>query len=272
MMGLQVSCTIDMTGLQAGIEAAMRYTKRTLPQLVNTSAYWVAINARKETRYVTAERVDRDMGTVVTARIGKRGKPLSMKSSKGRVLVSSKSLMMENGKMVPRAAAIIAARASATSKYNSLTAGRWALGKNPFKGVSRAAGQAAMAALVHRMLASRRGSGQYLLAGWLPAISILFPHVQHKFLQSDERPARKGIINFDLGTGTVAAEGNQCSSMVQNAVGMQSRTGPKANQALVTYVTDALQSAVNNEGKRQMEYALKKAEAEMAKETEKFWR
>ena len=272
-MPIQLNCDIDMAGLRSGIEAAQRYSKRTLPQAVNTALYSVALAARDDTPFITLERIDQDFATKVTVATFKSGKQKSAKryqnlTRSGKAMLRMETASGEN--MVPRAAAIVAARASQAAKYNSLTANRWALSKNPFAGVSRAAGQAAMAALVSRMLGARHSSSKYLLAGWLPAISILFPFVQHKFLKADSRPAAKGKIDFDLGTAKAATEADP-TAMIENAVGMEGRTGPKANQALILHVTTVLQRACDNEGVKNLQYALDHAEAEMSKEVEKHW-
>jgi hypothetical protein len=269
---IQITCRVDTSMLEAGIDWAQKYTTRTLPQAVNTALYWVAINAREGTPFVTQDRINQDMGIVVKTRVRGKLLPSSSKLTKNRVASSGRTVRIDN-KDVPRAAAIVAARANAGSAYNKLTTSRWAMTDNPFKGVSRAAGRAAMAALVRAMLAARRGqSTKYLYAGWLPAISILYPHSVQKFIRGGPSAKRGGKINFDLGAAQPAQPGVQCAAMIQNSVGMVSKTGPKANEALVKYASDALQRTIDSEGQKNMDYALREMEKEMAAMVNKLWR
>ena len=122
------------------------------------------------------------------------------------------------------------------------------------------------------MLASRRSSSQYHLAGWLPSISIMYPHSVQKFRVGQDSNDHKSKINFDLGDAKPAVEGEKCSAMIENSVGMEGRTGPKANASLVLYNTAGLQRAVDGEGQRNLQYALDHAGTEMAELVNKAWR
>ena len=268
---IATTCSVDMTGLEAGIEAARKYSTRTLPQIVNTSLYWVAINARNDTKFVSPERIDKDFGTLVTVAKFKSGKEKSRKRYQNINRSSTREIMTESGDMIPRAVAVVMARARPGSKYNDTTASRWLLSKSPFKGVSRAAGAAAMRGFESRMLGARHSSSKYHLAGWLPEISILYPFSVQKFGVGQARGDHHGKINFKLGNATPAVEGLQCSASIENSVGMVSTTGQKANESLVLYNTTVLQRAVDVEGQRNLQYALDHAGKELEQEVKKFW-
>lgn len=257
---MNVSVAIDTSGLTRGIAAASQYSKRTLPQIVNTSAYWVAVNARKEMPFVAAEKVDSELGVIATPVVGKRGVALKRKKT-----LAGKAM----GRIgVPLAAMIVVARAKAGSRYNQSTNARYALPKNPFKGVSRAEGAAAMRALVDKMLKARHRSGHFLQAGWLGAIRMLRGLVNASFLQTAAESASGGN---NLGTASPASEGATCQASIENLVGLEGQNAASFNQALHRYGTGPLQRAIDGEGRRQMEYALKKAELGLANAAAPSW-
>lgn len=275
---MNVHVTIDTSRLSDGLAAAAKYTKRTLPQVVNTAAYWIAVNAKNSMPYVEVKKIDIELGTIVTAVIGKRGQPLSKKYAKNRRLSGGK--MGDIVKDVPLAALIIAASAKPGSRYNSLTNSRWAIGKNPFKGVSRAAGAATMRSLIHRMINRRHSSSKFLLSGWIPAIQKLLPYSMQKFMRGSGNPLT-GVKEFlggagvnghsEFGSATPAVDGFTVMAVIENNIGAMGKNAENYNQALIRYGAPVLQSAVDREGDQQMKYALGKMEKEMKTEVDKYW-
>lgn len=247
---MNIGVEINMQGFTKGVTAAMAFSKRTPAQVVNTSAYWVAVNAKNAMPYVTPDRVDAELSVIESPVIGKRGKPLKRK----------KLFTPRESNQVPFAALIIAARANPSSYYNRTTGSRYLLTKNPFKGVSRAAGRAAMAALIDKMVKSRHKSGKFLLAGFVPAVQEMAAFAVQKYMPGAPRADRTGYYGGSLGSASPAREGDTvASATIMNRVGMEGRNAASFNKALWEIGAPVLQQAVDDEGRKQMEYALKHA-------------
>lgn len=265
---MTTNVTIDRTRLDEGLNMALSVTKRSVPEICNTSAYWIAVNAKQGLPYVTPEKINTELGVVKQAVFGKRGKPLKNKKR----YISTR--MGDSQQSVPMAALIVAARANPSSVYNRLTNSRYLLSKNPFKGVSRAAGRAAMAALIDKMVKTRRRSTKFLLAGWIPAIRKLMPFTKQKYIKGSARPLDGASQYFggDLGDATVAIKGGYWTrAVIENAVGMEGQNAASFNRALMTYGAPALQIAVDREGEQQAAYALKQYEKELKETVQPKW-
>ena len=249
---------IDSTGLNRGIVKASKYSKRTLPQIVNTSAYWIARNAQKAMPFVTAQKVDTELGTIVTPKIGKSGKVLSTKSARNRTYSSALATL------------IVLARTNKGSHYNALTKGRYALPS--LRGMSASGFQATLAALVHKMIAARHRSGHFLRAGWIPAIKKLMSKNVARFNRGGTWVDDNSGGGFrQLGDATIAQEGVKCQATIENQVGMTGIQAESFNRAMLLHGTGPLQKAMDVEGVKQMEYALRKYNEELAETVRKFW-
>lgn len=259
---------VDTSGLVAGINAAKKYSKRTLPQIVNTAAYWVAIYAKNDMPYITPQVVDKELGTVVatTVSVGKTGKVRRKTLKLGKATGS----IVKNA---PLAALIINARANYQSVYNQRTARRWALPKSPFAGKSRKAGAAAMRAAVNKLINVRHSAGKFLLAGWVSVIKAMKDKAVHKYAKGGAAAGEHSSSYYGahLGDASAATEGEVAVAVIENLVGMQGKNAASYNQALHLHGDAALQSAVDRRGQEEMNYALKKMEDELAKETNKHW-
>jgi hypothetical protein len=272
---MPITVTLDMSRLNRGIEESGRYSRRTTPELVNTAAYWVAVNAKAGMPFVTAERVDTEMGTIVSPVIGVSGKVLK----RPKFFSSGKKVSVRGSgggaaREVPLAAMIVAARAKAGSKYNQLTNNRYALSRNPFKGFSRSLGAQKMAALVNKMIASRHSSGRFLMAGWIPVVQGLRPYTAQRFLRGGAS-ASEGSGAFyggELGRASAAKEGERCTAVIENDVGGQGENAVSMNRALLQYGSGPLQAALDGEGTRMIEYGLRKMEAELAERVNREWK
>lgn len=268
MPGLVVpNVVIDATGLNRGIAASSQVSRRSVPQIVNTAAWWIAVNAKNATPYVTVETIDTQLGTIETPAIGKRGKPL-----KGRKPLKAGSVLAKNG--VPLAVMIVVARARPGSRYNQLTNNRWALQSNPFKGVSRLAGAFAMRELVHKLISGRHSSIKFVLSGWIPVIRKMAKYAVQKYVrgvasQLSDASAWHGAA---LGDARPANENSLVAvCVIENDVGGQGKNAEAHNRALFLFGFAALQSAVDREGRQQMNYALNKMDQELSKAVQIHW-
>lgn len=260
-----IKVDINMRGLERGMAAGLLFTKRTPVQVVNTAAYWVALNTRDAIPYVTPERIDTELSVIENPVIGKRGKPLKRKKIYNPKVA---------GNEAPLAALIVAARANPNSYYNRVTNSRYLLSKNPFKGVTRSAGRAAMAHLIDKMVKARHKSGRFLKSSFVPIVRALFPFTAQKYLPGGGSVSGGSSSYYGTSTGVAspAREGNRIIATISSLLGMEGRNAPSHNRALWTFAAPVLQNAVDNEGKKQMEYALKKGGEEFKEALEKHWK
>lgn len=260
-----------MSGLQRGLYFAQQYTKRTPAELVNTTGAEVAIVAKNTLPFVTVPTIDTELAVITTPKIGKRGKPLKRgKNYKGGTGTAQNPA-------VPLSALIIQARARPGSKYNQSTNNRYAIRASPFKGVSRAAGRAAMAAAESRMIKTRHSSGSFLKAGWIPATRIMLTYSVNRYRRgSSTGPPLEGAKRFygaDLGTATPAQAGSyNATATIENNIGYQGQNAASFDHALQIYGAPSLQAAVDGEGARNMQYYLdKSAKEELEGPVNKAW-
>lgn len=257
---------IDMTGLNRGFNLAMEFSKRKPGVAANTAAYFIAVDAQLRTNSVQIPTIDLELDVAVYQVLGKRGKPLKGKRNRRFATTPSNS--------APLAALIIQASVNSSSKYNQLTGFKYYRTASPFKGVSRAAGAAAMAQAIHNLIAKRHGATSYLRAGWSKAIDILFPLSSSKYVRGI-RGRASGVFTYgaDLGTAQPApANSFLATCLIENDVGLTGKNAVSHNRALMEFGAPALQAAVDNEGKNQMQYFLDHAgRAELEIPVNKAW-
>lgn len=254
---IPVKVEIDMTGFNRGFKLASEFTRKTPAEAANFAGKEVAFGAYQNTPYVTPEKVDTELSVISAPVIGARGKPLKNKKHFfGKVGTS-------NGKAaeVPLAVLIIAARSRPGSNYNVLTNNRYALPSWPYKGIPRRAGAWLMASLVDSMIKARHKSGSFVRAGWLPAIEKLNKLTRTSKFSSgtmDLRLAGKAFFSANLlGDAQPAREGYTATCVIENDVGLEGQNAASHNRALMQ-TAPALQSALDNEGRKQMDYYLSK--------------
>lgn len=273
-MSQPITITVDTARLVAGIRAAMAYTKRTMPQMINTSAYFVANAAFKGTPSVNPATIDSELGTLVIPTIGRSGKALKNKGTFG---ADKMVTVVRNGKSseVPLAVLIIQARSNPSSKFNQLTGGAYALPRSPFKGFNRSLGNQKMAALIDKMIKRRHQGVHFLAAGWLPAIQALAGRAGRRFMRGATATpgGGKNATIGSLGSSKAAVEGGlECYAMIENAVGTQGKNAKNHNAALLTHGTVPLQEAMDGEGERNIQYGLRKMHEELQKEVGQHWK
>jgi hypothetical protein len=260
---MQVNAKIDLSGLNRGVQLGMLYTKRTPAQVCNTTGLEVAIGAKNNMPFVTVERIDTELAVIVTPKIGKRGKPLKRGKNYTGGLGTSRN------PDVPLAVLIMQARSNPNSRYNQLTNNRYALSGSPFKGVSPATGRAAMAALIHTMVANRHRSGHFLMAGWIPAIKALLPYTANRYRRGGSRPldGAKSAFGSELGDAKPALEGDtRAACVIENLIGYEGKNAASFDRALQLYGVPGLQQSVDTQGVIAMNYYLKKSsDAELVK-------
>ncbi len=242
---MNVGCKIDMTQITESIRLSSQYSKRTLPQVINTAAYWVAVNAKQDLDYVPITRIDSQLG--VTYAQGRTPKGKISRSKKNRVIVLQQNSLAEK---------IIMARMVPSSKYNRLTRNRWAQSVSVLAGKSVQERASIVSAMAQKMVKRRHSASKFLIAGWIPAIRILLPLSDQKM-----RLGTGGLetaVGIDKGNASPATEGLTVTASIENDIGMKGVNAEDYNKALQIHGAPGLQKAVNEEGNRQMTYALSK--------------
>ena len=90
-----------------------------------------------------------------------------------------------------------------------------------------------------------------------------------KFLRGSD--ATDANPNRKLGDAQPAQEGFQSFVVIENEVGMEGKNAANFNEALLTHGGPGLQAAIDGEGTKQMNCALKKMGEELEKETALHW-
>ena len=254
-----VSGKVDASSLNLALDQAQEFSSRTPQLCVDSAAYAVAARAFELTPAVSVAKIDSDLGTIVTVKVGKRGQPLSAKSSK--------NVMKRGGKMgdvvqdVPLSVLIIIAQARYGSKYNESTGYRFARGSNPFAGVSRAEGLSAMRGAENRLINARHSSTGFLRLGWVAVKKMLrskfyggSPPVDDMF-DGDDAPAA-------FGTAYSNTSGHEANCTIENLIGTvpgtQGYNAPNYNRALLEKGTAPLQQAIDEVALEKMQHVFKK--------------
>lgn len=258
-----LSAIWDQSKLSAAIKQRLQFPGRTEAQIVNTAAFWIAVNAKRLTPLVPVARVDAELGTIVTPRLNSRtGQPLSQKNSRNRILSGGR--MGDERKTVTLAKLIVLARAnkagrnrgqgnSTTSNYNVRTNNRFAI---PASRLSE------MNSLIHRMISARHSATHFLKSGWVRAVKTLRPFAVTKFRRGEGPPledARTDHGGQPRGEGIPATEGSwRVSATIENATGMAGTVNAaNYNQALMEHGAPALQQAIDIEARLVLDYCEK---------------
>ncbi len=272
---IETWANIDTTKLTAAFELAIRYSTRAPEKMVRDSAFYVAVKAQNLTPFVSQATIDTELGTLVTPRMGKRGQPLSQKYAKNKTLSSGRRVTTNRGTAVPLMAMIIQASVirpdvarstPAAKRYNQLTHFRWARISSPFRGVSRAAGAAAMRAAVDRAIKSRHSSTHFLAAGWVAVCQKLRAY-RYGGAPALDVPA--GLApDASLGTFTVTGTGAKVTITIENLVGMlpgaRGNNSENYNRALHQYGAGPLQQAVDEQARNMFDRYLPRMQSELA--------
>jgi len=248
---------IDMTRLNAAMDAAQAFSRKAPADALNFTAYMIAKEAGKRTPYVTISTIDADLSVTAGVKIGKRGKPI-----KGKQYKSGASGSGANPE-VSLAVLIIQAEGQAFSDFNRQTGHRWFRQYgSPWRGRSRAAGAAAMAAAVHALIANRHRTPHLLQAGFGDIKARLRPFIMGFYSKGydEDAPAYTKSLT-DFGSATRAQYGTTTPVVVMsNDVGMEGKNSDSNNRALWEKGAPALQAAVDSEADRQWAYAVMKSQ------------
>ena len=241
-MEIRPTCKVSTAGLNAAIKERLRYPGRTEAQAVNTAAYWIAVNTKNATPFASIEAMDASLGRfeIPKTLITKTGEV----SFRGKRFFYSRRGAKAGNEEVPLTALIIAAR---VKKGDSIPA-KWRLDKNPFKGVTRKQGQAAMRKLVEKMLKGRHSSAHFLQSGWVKAVRILEQYAVGKKPADANQDMKYDYASSVRGDATVAHEGsNMVFAQIINNTGQEGVNAERVDEMLQKYGTAPLQRAIDRE-------------------------
>ena len=254
-----MTATWDQSRFDAAIRERVNYGKRTVPQIVVTSAYWVALNTKAFMPFVPISRIDAELNARLSPGLLKSGKPSKAKKRAGEIVTVSAGGTVARNREVALAVLIVQASARAGSRYNALTGGRWARVSSPWKGKTRAAGARDMAATIARMIKSRHSTPHFLKTGWFPAIRTLLssPFIVNQYRRgaaspSDDRGADRG--GQDKGWATITGSDWATEVTIANAIGTRGANAKSQNEALWRHGAPALQRALDLEAAGMEQY------------------
>jgi hypothetical protein len=254
----------EQSRLNAAINERLRYPGRDEADIVNNAAYWVARNAIGYTHFTPIARIDTALAVEIAPRVGKRGKPLGYSRTKRNYAGGKGTAMLHPN--VPLAALIVQASANYQSVFNTRTNRRYYRAASPFKGKTRAAGRAAMAAAVNKLIKARHSSIKFIASGWLATVRLLAPLVG-KATMTEGNPARRGNDSSDERGWTKPATPGKWSvvATIANSTGGAGVNASGFNSALHRYGAPALDVALAEESYKMLAYIRKKEAARTAK-------
>lgn len=243
---MNVSVSVDMRNFNRGFNLAMEYTSRAPALACNFAGKEVAFGTFNNTPVTTPQRVDTELLVIKNSvqAIGKRGKPIK------KIVTTYNSTGAMN---------LVNLRAWAGSKYNIQTNQRYFIPGNPFKGLKVEARERALAAYADAMIKSRhRSANGFIRAGWLNSIKTLKALVPSRYGGLAKMESGQNIEA--LGSVQPAQSGqSNATCVIENDVGLEGQNAESHNKALQQIGGPALQRALDNEGRKQMEYFLKKS-------------
>lgn len=243
----------DQSRLDAALKARIAVGRRTPAQVVNTAAFWIAVNTKNDMPFTTQERIDTELNVAVPLVKMKSGRFSRDKRRVKKVFGAVGNLAL-NPKYaaVPLLALIIQARVGNPDAP-------FPLAQSPWKGVSRAIGAQRMLAMMRRIFAARHSSTHFLQIGWNPAIRILRPLAISKFRRggppTESSRFEVGDPN-DKGSAIPAVETWNCFAMIENSIGTEGRNAVQVNAALWRHSLGPLQRAMDLEAKLMEQYTL----------------
>ncbi len=267
LMNVAITCKMNTTNLTRGIAIARKYSKRAPAVAVNTAAFFIARQARVDTPVTSIGRIDNELGVIATPILSTRGKRAGLPLRSGRKSIAANLAVTAGGgafAAVPLTWLLISARAKPGSNFNKLTADRWKLPQHPLKGHRVSEFAAIMAAAVQRMTSARHSGTSFFASAWIPVIRILEAFVAAKYRRgAAQGPSAGGRRNVSDDHGRVqpALEGaTRAICVISNMIGMSGRLGEldeRRNAALLAVAGPALQSAIDKEYWKTMQYVAK---------------
>ena len=222
---------IDLTKFNQTMREYVRVSKRSLAEICNQKAKWIAIFALNLTPKTAQSRIEQELGIVVKEQVT---------SKRGKVKTKRKAQLVQ-GKGGPRLALIINARRGKAGK----------------PGLNRGKMNRAILAA----LGARKKSKGFLAIGWWAAIKKLTTVIRGN--AGGPRPDRSvKVRGKEKGRATIAKDfAFMCHSIIENSV----RGGKRLKARVSMLINKYAQQAVNKEEQSMRAYIDKKLKADADK-------
>jgi len=226
-MAPSINLKIDDREFQQTLREYVMVSKRTIPEIVNTKAYYIVRRAIYETPKADKMVIGKSLAGLIYA----------YKDTKGGARRMLKTVTRygrwNQATQVPLAALLVNWK-------------RGQMGKAGLYGQN-------MAAAVKGFIASRQRSVAFIRSGWLPALRILAPFVKNKAGAAplDSETKQYGRAR---GRATPASEGFHVSATIVNAIGEGAKDADAKAAALDKYAQPALQRAFDAEEASMRQY------------------
>lgn len=232
-----VTFTLDTSSFDSVLQQYSYASKKSMPEIVNKKAFFIARRSVIETPAVTKETLAASLGTVTRRKV--KGKI----KTKVRLVRAGSQLSDADLAEVPLAALIVNAR----------------LGRKGLPGLFGAA----MAEAVAKLISARNKSRAFLKSGWLPAIKKLELVLPDK-AGAPRAPGREvQQIGIEKGSAKPASEfeGWKAAAIITNAADAKH----DKQGSLIKYGGPALQRAFDFERASMIQYMEKKLAQEARK-------
>jgi hypothetical protein len=226
-MANAVTFKLNDREFQRTLRQYVRLSRRTIPDIVNTKAFYIARRAVRETPKADKLKIGKELSQMVYT---------FKATKKGAVRGFSKVRRYDSfgrSTEVPLVYLLIQAR-------------RRRQGKKGLYGSK-------MAEAVRRFIPSRQSTVAFLKSGWLPAIKQLSRFAKEK---SGAAPPDSSVkqIGRDRGRAVPARDGFRVKAVIENAVGQGGGEEAHHSDALERYGAPALQRAIDAEEASMRQY------------------
>lgn len=254
-----VITTIETSNLNKAIVLAAEYSGRTPELVCSTAGFYIAREVSRETHKATVGDIDSKLGVSSAPILSTRGRRKGLPLKSG-----AKKITSLGAGPVNNAGMLVVARMWAAGKYNISTNQRWALDRasfSPGEGVWGFWVKVAQHALA--MVSSRHSSISFLASSAVPIIKYLEQRVAPKYRRGSgpTDPAAAGHIGKNgrpLGSAELTAGRDTAQLEGDFLVGMYpSLIAEQGNKAMWEYLAPILQTAINNESDKSLQYVAK---------------
>lgn len=205
----------------------IQVSRRTIPEIVNSKAYFIARRAIYETP---------------------KANKLTIGKSLSQLLMSFKATA-KGGRMVLKTVTRFGRLGQTTQVPLAAILVNWQRGQRGKKGLY---GEQMRAAVEHFIL-NRQRTIAFIRSGWLPAVKILAPYVPRKTGAAPLDPETKQR-GRQKGSAVPAQEGFRVTARIENAIAAGGKNAEHHGEAVNKYAIPALQRAFANEEKSMRQY------------------
>ena len=266
---------IDDSGLKEIVRRAGRFSRRLPAEVANTTVFFVSRSWSRNMHRASTSSIDAELRTVASPRLLKSGRVSRAKNPRK---VFAGGINAKYSTTVDLATLIVLARANLTkqgratgiSGYNARTSNRYAMAAAELAG-KHGGWKTKLAALAHKLIATRHKSTAFLASSVKGIIAGLEPFVPAKYRRGADSPGEVRNAGLDKGHAEAAKPDQaQAQALISLDVGTAGTPGnllPRLNEAMFRFGGPALQAAVNDEAARTARFVGEKEWEELVRNT-----